>query len=88
VQPHKWEVACRVVLWSYVGPPPNANMMCMHICDNPRCLNPLHLYWGTMRQNVVGGLETYEDMMLQASPSRGGMIERGLPNGAPVVWPQ
>jgi hypothetical protein len=25
----------------------------MHLCDNPPCLNPKHLKWGTRKQNVA-----------------------------------
>lgn len=28
------------------------DMMALHHCDNPRCVNPEHLYWGTDRDNV------------------------------------
>ena len=36
--------------WSF-GPPPTPEHQAMHACDNPPCCNPLHLSWGTPREN-------------------------------------
>jgi HNH endonuclease len=48
----RYEQVCRLALWCYVGPPPHVNMVCMHLCDNPCCINPKHLYWGTYSDNA------------------------------------
>lgn len=34
------------------GPIPN-NLLVLHHCDNPGCCNPLHLFLGTQRDNVI-----------------------------------
>ena len=34
------------------GEPPNAKMVAMHSCDNPICIRPEHLKWGTKKQNT------------------------------------
>jgi len=49
------EGAHRIVLWSVVGPPSSDNYVAMHSCNNTRCLNPLHLAWGTRQENFVDG---------------------------------
>lgn len=33
-------------------PEPNPGMMACHRCDNPPCVNPKHLYWGTVIDNT------------------------------------
>ena len=36
------------------GPPKLAtHNLAMHLCGNPKCLNPLHLAWGTISENCV-----------------------------------
>lgn len=35
----------------YIGPIKDKNQICHH-CDNPICTNPLHLFQGTMKDNV------------------------------------
>ena len=34
------------------GAPPSKDLYACHKCNNPRCCNPLHIYWGTAKQNV------------------------------------
>lgn len=46
------EMGHRFVLWSVFGPPPSANMVCMHYCNNKKCLNPMHLVWGNQSENL------------------------------------
>lgn len=55
--------AHQFVLWAIKGPPnlapqnardgmPYTKVHCMHVCNNPRCLNPLHLAWGWTPDNL------------------------------------
>lgn len=45
----------RLVLFLISGDVPE-KMNALHTCDNNKCLNPKHLYWGTQKQNVIDAI--------------------------------
>jgi len=47
----------------YVGPIPNGMLVC-HTCDNKICVNPKHLFLGTVQDNIT-------DMVLKDRNARG-----------------
>jgi len=57
---HRWQwrgkrlqmIASRYAL-SLHSHPAFSWMMCCHRCDNPRCCNPAHLYWGDVHSNAT-----------------------------------
>lgn len=43
----------RLVCWLERGPPPTPEQSeAMHMCNNAACINPYHMRWGTMEENL------------------------------------
>ncbi len=36
---------------------PDSSVKCRHSCDNPGCVNPEHLSWGTQRDNIQDAVQ-------------------------------
>lgn len=48
----KTHLAHRVSFACFVGEIPRG-MLVLHRCDNPKCINPVHLFLGTHRDNAI-----------------------------------
>jgi|KBSMisStandDraft_5_1062788.scaffolds.fasta_scaffold103331_3 hypothetical protein len=48
----KPQLVPRLVCFQVYGPPQDDRLMALHSCDNPSCINPRHLRWGTQTDNM------------------------------------
>lgn len=55
-----------------VHPSDNTNDRILHHCDNKHCINPNHLYKGTMQQNTIDTYERNKEIRNKMSISRMG----------------
>lgn len=53
----KTRKASHVVLEAMGRPRPKPHSLALHSCDNPRCVNPAHLRWGSHKENMKDRIE-------------------------------
>ncbi len=54
------EYGHRLVALAFLGPPPAGHDHVLHSCNNPKCLSPLHLRWGTHADNTKDRIQKWQ----------------------------
>ena len=76
-------MAHRLMAWVFLGPSGDRSRdVVMHVCDEPACVNPWHMYWGTRGENRAGhnpdgekGPNKYSHLTMPRPASRIIMLE-------------
>lgn len=63
-------MAHRFALHLVTGEPLDTPLQALHSCDNPPCVNPAHLRWGTQKENIADARDRGRWSPPPANPGR------------------
>ena len=62
--------ASRFVCIAIHDRPPSPQHHALHSCDNPKCVTPRHLHWGTPSQNAIESLRRRRQPSAKMTPTK------------------
>jgi len=68
-----WRAHILSLTWD-MGPPPPGKPLALHTCDNPPCVNPEHLYWGSAKKNAQDRADRDRHVALTGEAHRGSKL--------------